>query len=70
MQMSVVGKPHGVREAGNQEAMDDEESTGRGALVWVVSTMSTSVQVKNVGCRCVTFKEWVLAVRTSEQRNR
>ena len=41
MHMMVVGKPHVVREAGNQEAMDDEESKGRCALEWVVS-MSTS----------------------------
>lgn len=41
--MTVAGRPHEEREAGNQEAMDDEESKGQCALVWVVS-MSTSIQ--------------------------
>ena len=44
MHMMFAGKPHVVPEAGNQEAMDDEESMGQCVWEWEVS-MSTSVKV-------------------------
>jgi len=61
MHKTVAGKPHGVREAGNREAMGDEESMVRCVLVWVVS-MSTSIRVLSLSTDAKAVVDAVLQV--------